>query len=321
MLACAGDSGLRTLPNTAPLAVAAIDNGPEDTTVSRLGYTVLGELASVDGSHSSDPDNPLEELSYAWSFEVVPEGSTVTNDSIILPDEDPETEVLESALARFTPDLLGTYRMNLVVTDTKDASSVAAVVVVQAVPPSNLQLELEWNTPRADLDLHLIAPGGNYFGSFASTGGSGDCFSWDPNPDWGNGDNALDNPMLMQDADGEGEGPFRETILLSLPMDTCSADAFAAGECAVEGDYEVWVHYYSDHALALLGPDSAQPAEATVTISVLGQELGGGPLTSPSPLEDGDVWKVGKITWPERDFFPVNLESTHSNEGGPSFNQ
>jgi len=315
------ESSLRTLPNNPPLAVAAIDNGVEDSSVRRLGYTVLGEVAGLDGSHSSDPDNDLEELNYNWSFEVVPEGSAVTNESLVFPDENPETEQLESALANFTPDLLGTYRLNLVVVDTKEAESLVAVVVVQAVPPSNLQIELDWDTARADLDLHLIAPDGNYFGSY-STGSSvdGDCFSWSPNPDWGDPDNALDNPTLMADSDGEGEGPFRETILLPLPQDTCDADGVAAGDCATEGDYRIWVHYYSDHALALLGPDSAQPSTATVTISVLGQEIDAGPLTSPSPLEEGDIWQVGNLTWPERAYYPVNLETTHSAENGPAYN-
>jgi len=320
LLGC-NESTLRTLPNNPPLAVATIDNGEEDSTVRRLGYTVLGEVARLDGSHSSDPDNDLEPLIYHWSFEIVPEGSAVTNESLVFPDEDPETERLESALANFTPDLLGTYRLNLVVVDTKESESLAAVVVVQAVPPSNLEIELQWETARADLDLHLIAPNGNYFGSYSTSGGGdGDCFSWSPNPDWGDPDNALDNPMLVADADGEGEGPFRETILLALPQPTCDADGIAAGDCTTEGDYQIWVHYYSDHALALLGPESAQPSSASVTISVLGQVIDAGTLTSPSPLEEGDIWQVGKLTWPERLFYSVNLESTHSDENGPSYN-
>ena len=320
LLGC-NESTLRTLPNNPPLAVAAIDTGADDSSVRRLGYTVLGEVAGLDGSHSSDPDNDLEVLAYHWTFEVVPEGSTITNESLVFLDENPDTERLETALANFTPDLLGTYRLNLVVVDTKEAESLTAVVVVQAVPPSNLQIELTWDTARADLDLHLIAPDGSYFGSYSSSGsGDGDCFSWSPNPDWGDPDNALDNPTLLSDSDGEGEGPFRETILLPLPGATCDAAGVAAGDCAVEGDYRIWVHYYSDHALALLGPDQGQPSSASVTISVLGQDIDAGTLSSPSPLEQGDIWQVGNLTWPERAYYPVNLESTHSAENGPSYN-
>jgi len=317
------DSSLRTLPNRPPIAIAAIDNGPEDDSVQRLGYTVLGETAALDGSDSRDPDNTAESLIYVWTFEIVPEGSAISDESIVIPDEDPETEALEAAFANFVPDLLGTYRLNLIVIDSKGSESLPAVVVVQAVPPSNLKIELEWSTARADLDLHLISPDGSYFGSYSTLGGSGpgDCFSWDPNPDWGDPNNALDNPLLLADSDGEGEGPFRETIVLELPADTCDADGLAAGDCTVEGNYRVWVHYYSDHALVLLGPDSAQPAEATVTLSVLGQDLGGGALTSPNPLEQGGIWKVGEVTWPARDFYPVNSESTHNAESGPSYNE
>ncbi len=321
LLGCS-DSGVRLLPNRPPVAVAAIDNGPEDESVQRLGYTVLGDTAGLDGSDSRDPDNEVEEFIYQWSFEAVPEGSTVTNESIVIPDEDPETETLESALANFVPDLLGTYRLNLVVIDTKELPSLPAVVVVQAVPPSSLQVELEWNTARSDLDLHLIAPNGNYFGSYSTTDGStaGDCFSWAPNPDWGDPSMALDNPLLLADSDGEGEGPFRETILLELPPDTCDEAGVAAGDCSEVGNYRIWVHYYSDHTQLLLGPDGAQPAEATVTISVLGQEIGGGPVTTPSPLQDGEIWKVGELSWPAREFYPVNSTSSHGAEGGPSYN-
>jgi hypothetical protein len=318
LLGC-NDSTLRTLPNNPPIAVAAIDNGPEDESVQRLGYTVLGETARLDGSSSHDPD--IEELIYTWTFDSVPEGSAVTDEAIVIPDEDPETDVLEIAFASFVPDLLGTYRLNLVVFDTKEQASLPAVVVVQAVPPSNLQIELNWSTARADLDVHLIAPDGSYFGAFSSAATAGDCFSWDPNPDWGDPTNALDNPILLADSDGEGEGPFRETILLELPGDTCDADGVAAGDCSAEGNYRIWVHYYSDHALGLLGPDGAQPAEATVTVSVLGQDLGGGAVVSPTPLEQGVVWKVGELTWPGRDFYPVNsTDSSHTAEGGPSYN-
>jgi hypothetical protein len=299
------DNSLRVLPNRPPVAQALVDSGNDNTADQRLGYVIQGGSATLDGSLSDDPDEPgqPELLTFQWTFDAIPEDSGFTTDegeidssALMVPEDDPETDVNESAYPSFTPDVLGTYRIQLIVLDTDGAPSSPSIAVVQAVPPSDLSIHLEWDDTQADLDLHLIRPGGTYFGD-------GDCFSWEPNPEWGDSGLATDNPDLAGDDDGEGSGPYRETINLEEPP---------------EGDYDVWVHYYSDHSLEL--GNTQIPATASVEVRVFGQLVSGSDIES-TPLLAGDVWKVGVLSWPARSFAVVDQTSTHSEEGGPAYNQ
>jgi hypothetical protein len=299
---CGNDAGLRTLPNDLPIAIALIDNGDENAAEQRLGYIIRGEVAGLDASRSFDPDNAgsATELSYRWAFDAMPGDSSLQDADILSPEDDPDTpDVDEGAWASFTPDVLGVFRLQLVVTDDDDGESNPAIVVVVSSPASNLLVQLDWSDTQADLDLHLIASGGSYFGS-------GDCFSWDPNPNWGDAELASDNPVLDYDDDGEGPAPYRESISFDEPND---------------GDYEVWVHYYSDHAQTL--GHSAVAASPILTVTVFGEVIWDESLPDPtpsSPLMAGDVWKAGVIGWPDRSWSPIDLISDHSSEGGPNYN-
>ncbi len=303
------DNTLRALPNRPPVAQALVDSGDDNTADQRLGYVISGGIAAFDGSQSADPDDSrVDLLTFVWSFDSIPEDSSfwTTNEDgeavpdasvITVPEDDPETEeVNEAAYPTFEPDALGTYRVQLVVIDDDGAESLPSIAVIQAVPPSDLSIHLEWSDTRADLDLHLIGPDGTYFGE-------GDCFSWEPNPDWGDSALATDNPQLDSDADGEGSGPYREIIELEEP---------------VEGDYDVWVHYYSDHSAELGG--TPVPATAEVEVRVFDELIDGSSLES-DPISAGAVWKVGVLSWPERSFAPLNQYSDHTTEGGPTYNQ
>jgi hypothetical protein len=300
--ACGNDDGLRRLPNELPIAIALIDNGQENAAEQRLGYVIQGELATLDASSSFDPDNEgvATALTYQWAFDAQPDDSLLVDEDIVAPEDDPETpDVDEGAWASFTPDTLGTYRLQLIVTDDDGDLSTPAIVVVVSSPASNLLVQLDWEDTQADLDLHLIAPDGSYFGT-------GDCFSWDPNPNWGDGELASDNPVLGYDDDGEGQGPYRESISLDAPVD---------------GDYEVWVHYFNDHSLTL--GNSPVAASPSLTVTVFGEAIWDESLPTPtpsSPMVAGDVWKAGVISWPARSWAPLNLLSDHAAEGGPNYN-
>jgi hypothetical protein len=294
------ESTIRALPNRAPIANALIDNGDDNTAQQRLGYVIKGQAAALDGTLSDDPDDsglPYL-LTFFWTFDSLPADSEMTDDDIDVPEDDPETEELnESAKPTFQPDVLGTYRISLIVMDDDGAESVPAIAVIQAVPPSDLSVHLEWDATQADLDLHLISPDGVYFDA------TGDCFSWNPNPDWGDADLAVDNPELGADDDGEGSGPYRETINLEEPP---------------PGEYDVWVHYYSDHAVAM-GHDPV-PATASVEVRVFDTLVSDGADLTSDPLMEGDVWKVGVLSWPDRTWTPLNAMSDHAAEGGPDYN-
>lgn len=300
--ACDGDGGIRRLPNDLPVAIALIDNGEENSAEQRLGYVIQGEVAGLDASKSFDPDNSASAtaLNYHWSFAALPEDSLLVDEDVVVPEDDLDTpDADEGAWATFVPDVLGTYRLELIVSDDEEGESLPAVVVVVSSPASNLLIQLDWSDTQADLDLHLISPGGTYFGT-------GDCFSWEPNPNWGDAALASDNPVLDYDDDGEGQAPYRESISFDEPAD---------------GDYEVWVHFYSDHSLTLGNP--AVTATPSLSVSVFGEVIWDESLPTPapsSPLVAGDVWKAGVISWPARSWSPLNIISDHGSEGGPNYN-
>nr|BAL59251.1 hypothetical conserved protein [Candidatus Acetothermum autotrophicum] len=97
-------------PNQPPIANA----GPDQT-------VTVGTLVTLDGSKSSDPDG--DPLTFSWSIISQPEGSTAT-----LTDAD-------KAQAKFTPDVVGDYIIELVVTDPDGATGSDQVKVTAQPPP------------------------------------------------------------------------------------------------------------------------------------------------------------------------------------------
>jgi len=290
---------IRAVPNQAPIAHATFDTGVDAGVDQLLGYVVVGNTANLDGSGSHDPDDAnLANLAFTWEFDEggVPEGSELSNESLTVADDNVETgDVNEQSFMSFMPDVLGTYRIKLTVTDDKEDVSNPAFVFVQAVPPEDLEIRTDWESTQADLDLHLVAPGGSYFGD-------DDCFSWNPNPDWGDPALAGDNPELLGDNDGEGGAPYAERIRLAMPQD---------------GDYELYVHYYSDHSEEL--GNAAVPSTPTFVASVFGEELAE-PIIAPQPLLNGDVWCIGTLRWPEMELVYINTICDHFELGGPDYN-
>ena len=292
-------NSVRALPNNVPEAFVVVDDGNDDNAPQRLGYVIEDGTAYLDGSLSRDEDN--DPITFVWAFDSVPADSNLTDEDIEVLEDDPETDEFESAYANFTPDALGSYRISLVVIDDEPAESAPAMAVIQAVPPSDLSVHLEWDDTRADLDLHLIAPDGTYFDMSDFT----DCFSWAPNPDWGDPEFATDNPLLGGDSDGEGAGPYREEITLDAPP---------------AGEYEVWVHYYADHAEQL--GNTAVPATPEIAVRVFDELVDTNAQLSPDePMMVGDVWKAGMLNWPDRTWAVMNFRSTHTEEGGPAYNE
>jgi PKD domain len=109
------------IPGYIDIAVAAtlpIANAGLNQTVQ------AGTLVTLNGSASSDPSGQLP-LTYAWSFVSQPAGSaaTLSNPSIVNPT--------------FTPNALGNYVIQLVVTDAAGLSSAPATVTISTTdaPP------------------------------------------------------------------------------------------------------------------------------------------------------------------------------------------
>lgn len=93
--------------NAAPTAAA----GPDMTVSTTIGV-------QLDGTASSDADG--DALTYAWSFALVPSGSTAAFDDDV------------SAQPSFTPDVAGDYTIELVVSDGTATSSADQIVVTAA---------------------------------------------------------------------------------------------------------------------------------------------------------------------------------------------
>jgi hypothetical protein len=228
--------------NRAPVA----DAGP-DQEVDPLTAVTL------DGSQSFDPDGH-EPLSYEWALVRRPEGSGAA----IL---DPQAE-----MPGFVPDLVGVYEAELWVTDSTGLRSLLPDrVVVTAVPAERLLVELVWDSPIADLDLHMLHPGG-------SLGGFLDCYYGNRNPDWGEAGPG-DDPALLRD-DLMGFGP--ETIGYAEPL---------------EITYTLKIDFFAAHT-----PSGREPTSATLRIFIDGL-LRAEIVKKLS--EQGQLWTAATVQWPE----------------------
>jgi hypothetical protein len=131
--------------------------------------------ATWEGSESYDP-NGLEIVDYDWALVALPSGSTST------------MPYGEARRTPFVPDMAGNY-------------------VGEA-----LWVEMFWESPGDDMDLHLLAPGG-----VLQTGT--DCYYANcaySTLDWGVSGSSLDDPKLDLD-DIPGTGP--ENINIDEPQD------------------------------------------------------------------------------------------------------
>ncbi len=98
--------------NIPPIAVAGDDQ-----------LLTIGETVYLDGSLSSDPDSGPEYPVYTWRFVSLPDASELTNDDIV---------GLYSTVALFTPDVAGTYVLQLSINDGIDINSDNVVIEIQS---------------------------------------------------------------------------------------------------------------------------------------------------------------------------------------------
>ena len=142
-----------------------------------------------------------------------------------------------------------------------------------------LSVVLTWSTPSdpdetdttgSDFDLHMRDEGATWW--FDDTTGPGsDCFSGNPNPDWGIASDASDDPVLELE-DHDGAGP--EIISLNSP--------------SVGMTYRVGVHSSLDNGF--------KPSFVSVEVYV------GGDLVyelRDEVMVQGWVWEVVNIGWTE----------------------
>jgi hypothetical protein len=228
--------------NRAPVADAGPDQEADPLTT-----------VTLDGSQSYDPDGQVP-LSYQWALVRKPEGSSA---AITNPQEEMPT---------FVPDLVGVYEAELWVSDSTGLKSLLPDrVVVTAIPAERLLVEVVWDSPIADMDLHMLHPGG-------SLGGFLDCYYGNRNPDWGD-PGPDDDPVLKRD-DLMGFGP--ETVGYPEPLDLT---------------YTLKVDFFAAHT-----PSGREPTSVTLRIFVDGL-LRAEIVRKLS--EQGQLWTVASVKWPE----------------------
>jgi hypothetical protein len=236
--------------NRAPIADAGNDRQVEPL-----------QQIFLDGSNSHDPDGDLP-LAYAWNLTRKPEGS---NSQL----ENNQTET-----PSFFIDLIGVYEAQLFVTDSTGLTSLLPDrTLITALPAEKLLIELVWDSPIADLDLHVLAPGGSF-------GGMLDCYYGNKTPDWGTLGDQSDDPVLLRD-DLIGFGP--ETLGYLNPL---------------AGTYTIAIDYFAAHT-----PSGNEPTSATLRVFIDGQlkaEL-------VKRLEtQGTLWTAATLQWPEGLVVPID---------------
>ncbi|MCB9670130.1 MAG: hypothetical protein H6734_11705 [Alphaproteobacteria bacterium] len=157
----------------------------------------IHDAANFDGSQSYDPGG-LEIVSYDWTLSEKPAGSSA---------EMPGGGAIRSG---FIADQAGLYVGRLTVTNSAGVTSDACEAEVEAIPAESLWVEMFWDQPGDDMDLHLLAPNG-------TIGTTLDCYYGNCKPtatplDWGVANFADDNPTLDRD-DVSGTGPENINIL------------------------------------------------------------------------------------------------------------
>jgi hypothetical protein len=102
-----------------PGVVLLAPNGPPTASAGADKPARAGVLASLDGSGSFDDNTESSSLTYAWNFSSVPAGSSLT-----------ALNNANTATASFTPDAVGDYVVQLVVTDDEGLSSEPDFVIL-----------------------------------------------------------------------------------------------------------------------------------------------------------------------------------------------
>jgi hypothetical protein len=95
-------------------------NEPPIANAGKDQFKIIGEIVQLDGSGSSDPDG--DEISYAWFFNSKPDGSTAElgDNTIVNPT--------------FIPDIVGEYKLGLVVNDGQTDSETDLVSIFVQSP-------------------------------------------------------------------------------------------------------------------------------------------------------------------------------------------
>lgn len=215
----------------------AVPNGGPDQQVRPLSVVTLDASLSNDPNDAQQPGAPW----YRWEWQEKPDGAATA----VITDQPPnpangaltgrnvEGQWIAQPKVYFFAELAGRYVARLRVNPNDDVGCASFdLVEIRVNPDETVHIQLRWDTPGNDHDLHLVRPNG----FFTRTGGNnaGDCHYANCNtrngtatpcptrgcpgpndaPDWAQAGVRADDPTLDID-DIAGVGP--ENINLSLP--------------------------------------------------------------------------------------------------------
>lgn len=252
---------------SAPTAIAEVDtingvpNSQSSPQVQPLDDVVLTGVNSVAGTMGATITG------YQWELVSKPNESSV---SLTAPTSMRTQFQFNNSGRNVTGlDVAGTFTVRLTVTDSNGAvSSNEATVTLNAVPTEALHVQLTWDTPTGDLDLHIAHNGGAwcsaqscYYGNCKATSTG--------RPDWdGNGNSSSPGDPVLDIDDLSGFGP--ENTNIDSPQSSST--------------YRVGVSFYSR---------SAPAAYATLKLYVNGALR----AEWTERLSARDFWNVADVDW------------------------
>ncbi len=215
--------------------------------------TCVARVSRINGTPNDDaspPIEPLDNVEFSADQSVAArEGGAIQGWQWEILDMPAESSVrLTSPAARETRlqfnsatgnvsgiDVAGTFTLGLIVTDDLGGRSTQCSVTINSVPRAGLHVQLTWDQPVNDVDLHLARNGTEWCGS-------DDCYFGGRNRLWGGGDA---NPSLdIDDLEGFGpeniriEGPDDGNYTVGVGMYTHDADTTATVKIYVGGQLE-----------------------------------------------------------------------------------
>ncbi len=259
----------------APVAVAKLRECTPETVGECTDLESVEPLMRVylDGTESFDPNGGTI-ASYAWEVIDYPPGSDVELFQI----SGQNTEFFS-----FWLPLAGPYKIKLTVTNdlgVPSAETETSIVEVTALPDSRLHVQIVWDSPTADLDLHFVyanqdssrkeayhAKWDCYWRSCRPT-----CEDCEDPIRWFDTHEAFEGPNPRLDIDDtNGFGP--ENTNIDAPND---------------GQYHLYIHYYG-----IGNGDVVEDTNATIRI------FGDGVLMAEfnRTLAKNDLWAIAAINW------------------------
>jgi hypothetical protein len=316
----AGDTGTLSLKTDygGHAAVRVIGHGTSPGCGGMQPVANIQVLNSIGGVvNLSTPQLPLTTVEVDGSSSTTPAGGTITQYTWNL-DSAPANNTSTVGSGQKFPfylELAGDYVISLVV-HSSDAygdmcTSSPATVTIHVVPPPGIHVELTWQEPYGDVDLHYVGPGGALYQQPTDTP-QGDLFwaysqhsyrgttllsftdpftglpvSPPPAPDWGLNNMVYPDGNTSNDASLDvdqqwGKGP--ENVNHSSPFD---------------GDYTVIAQYFCSRQCTqdpLTGtvscPASSGPATAILKVFVNGVQQ----WTGRQVITQRDVWEAATVS-------------------------